>query len=134
MKISSGLKKNKAVVVVVEDEPSLLMAIDFKLKKIGYEVFTATTGEKGLDLIKEKKPCLIWADLLLPGMNGIELLRKIKEEPGLDKTPFVIVSVSAGREKIKEAFSLGAADYIVKSDYHIDAIIERVIKLINPKV
>ncbi|MDP3057814.1 MAG: response regulator [bacterium] len=131
MKISGGLKKNKTVVVVVEDEPSLLMAIDFKLKKIGYEVFTAETGEKGLELIKEKKPALIWADLLLPGMNGIELLRKIKKEPELKKIPFVIVSVSAGPDKIKEAFSLGATDYIVKSNYHIDEIIERVIKLIK---
>lgn len=115
-------------VLVVEDEQALQEAIKLKLKKEGINVFAVSTGEDAVKCLKEEKPDLVWLDILLPGMNGLEVLRKIREEFKLKKLPVVIISVSAGQDKIKEAMSLGASDYIVKSGYNLVDIVNRVKK------
>jgi CheY-like chemotaxis protein len=118
-------------VCVVEDEPALSEAVKFKLIKAGFNVLTASTGEEALEVFKTHKPDLVWLDVLLPGMNGLEVLRKIKSSSELKDFKVVIVSVSAGPEKIKEAFFLGAVDYLVKSEYTIDQLITKVTEIIN---
>ena len=121
------MSANKKIVLVVEDEPALREVIALKLaKEDQIEVVTTTTGEDALRLLKERKPSLIWLDLLLPGINGLEVLEKIRNAADLKNVPAVIVSVSAGEEKIKRAFELGALDYIVKSNNSIDDIIKKV--------
>ena len=90
------------------------------------EVAAATNGEDALVFLKKRKPSLIWLDLLLPGINGLEVLEKIRNDADLKNLPAVIVSVSAGEEKVKRAFELGALDYIVKSNNSIDDIIKKV--------
>lgn len=115
-------------VLVVEDEQALQEAIKLKLKKEGINVVAVSTGEDAVKCLKEEKPDLVWLDILLPGMNGLEVLRKIREEFKLDKLPVVIISVSAGQDKIKRALSLGASDYIVKSGYNLIDIVNRVKK------
>lgn len=122
---------NKKTVLVVEDEPALQEAIKMKLEKESVKVLTADTGEDALIILDANKPDLVWLDILLPGINGIEVLGKIRENPKIKNLPVVIVSVSGGQEKIKRAFSLGVVDYLIKSEYTIDDIVKKVKKLLN---
>lgn len=120
----------KKTVLVVEDELALREAIKLKLEREGIEVVQAGTGEEALKRIKEKQPNLVWLDILLPGMNGLEVLRKIREDFGMKDLPVVVVSVSVGREKIEKALALNASDYITKSGYNIADIIKKIKKFL----
>lgn len=122
---------SKKTVLVVEDEPALQEAVKIKLEKEGVNVLTADTGEDAIIILETNKPDLVWLDILLPCINGIEVLEKIRENPKLKNLPAVIVSVSGGQEKIKRAFSLGVVDYLIKSEYTIDVIIGKVKNLLN---
>jgi DNA-binding response OmpR family regulator len=112
--------------MVVEDEPSLLEAIVFKLRQRNIEVVSAQTGEDALSLLKDDPPSLVWLDVLLPGINGLTVLQSIRSDKSTYDIPVVMVSVSASPAKIAQAKELGAIDYIVKSDHKIDTIIDRV--------
>ncbi len=129
--VKDNIKKgNKDVktVLVVEDEQALQEAIKLKLQKEGIDAVAVSSGEDALSYLKKGKPSLVWLDILLPGMNGLEVLRAIREEYKMEKLPVIIISVSAGQEKIKQALSLGAVDYIVKSGYNLVDIINKVKK------
>ena len=112
-------------ILVIEDEPALREAIKLKLEKAGIEVWTAASGEEGLSVLQKKIPNLVWLDLLLPGINGVEVLRAIKKDTKATTPKVVVVSVSSGEEKVREVLRLGALDYIVKSNYSIDDIVKR---------
>ena len=122
---------NKKTILVVEDEPALREAIKLKLEKAGIEVWTAGNGLETLSILREKKPMLVWLDVLMPGMNGLELLQKIRQDENFKNLAVVIVSVSAGQEKIKQAFSLNVLDYIIKSEYTIDEIVNKVEEILD---
>lgn len=124
--VSAPSDSKKKVILVVEDEPALQEAVKLKLTQKGVEVITASSGEEAVQRLKEKRPNLVWLDVLLPGMNGLEVLRWIRESSDFKDLPAVIVSVSGGQEKIKQAFSMNVLDYIVKSEYTIDDIVRRV--------
>lgn len=127
-KIKSAAEKK--IVLVVEDEQALQEAIRLKLIKEGIGVEVASSGEQALRYLEKNKPNLVWLDLLLPGMNGLELLRKIREELKMKDLPVVVVSVSGGQEKVKQALSMNAVDYIVKSSYNLKDIINKIKKFL----
>lgn len=122
---------NNKTILVVEDEPALLEAVKLKLTRLGFEVMAAATGEQAFTLLSQKRPNLIWLDVLLPTMNGLEVLRKIRENPETKDIPVTIVSVSASPEKIRQAFALNVLDYIVKSEFTIDDIIKKIQGLLD---
>lgn len=122
-------KENKTI-LVVEDEQALQEAIKLKLTKDGVNVVTASSGEEALDYLKNNKPDLLWLDILLPGVDGIEVLRKVRKDFKMNDLPVVIVSVSAGQEKVKQSQELEVNDYIVKSEYNLVEIIKRVKKFL----
>jgi len=120
------MSSEKKIVLLIEDEPALQEAVKMKLEKEGVEVLVAGTGEKGLQILGEKKPNLVWLDVLLPGINGLEVLRRIREDEKSKDLPVVIVSVSSGEGKIKQAFTMNIIDYIIKSEYTLDNIVKKV--------
>lgn len=124
-------EEQKKVVLLVEDEPALAEAIKLKLEKQGVEVWHVISGDDALKLLETKRPNLVWLDILLPGKNGLEVLRIIRDSAQLKDLPVVIVSVSAGGEKIKQAFSMNVLDYIVKSEYKIDEIVQKIVNMIG---
>ncbi len=115
-------------ILVIEDEQALQDAIQIKLKNAGYNVLFAMTAERGLEIIKSngKLPDLIWLDLLLPGMGGLQLLEVLRANEDWKNIPVMVASVSASPEKIQRAFQLNVVDYIVKSQYRLEDIINRV--------
>ncbi len=115
-------------VLVIEDDQALNNAIKMKLEKKGYNVFSVLTAEEAFPILENQQIDFIWLDILLPGMSGLEFLRVIKEKPLLKDKKVAVVSVSGSFGTKEQAMKLGATDYIVKSEYKLNDIIERVSK------
>jgi len=98
-------------ILVVEDEENLRRALQFNLKKENYEVFVAANGEEAISLFHEKGPDLILLDLMLPGLAGWEVMRRIRSSSNV---PILILTARSQEEDKIEGFNLGADDYITK--------------------
>lgn len=113
-------------ILVIEDEKYLREMITLKLKESDYKVLPAESADKALEILKTEKPDLIWTDLLLPGMGGMEFIEKIKSDEATKNIPAIMVSVSGGPDTIEKAFAVGVKDYIVKSQLTLDRIINKI--------
>jgi DNA-binding response OmpR family regulator len=101
-----------AKVLVVDDEPEAVELLVEFLSSKGYEVLTATSGEEALRRVKEDRPHLVLLDIRMPQMNGLEVLRRIRE---IDAEMGVIMVTAVNEEDVgRKALELGAFDYIVK--------------------
>ncbi len=101
-----------AKVLVVDDEPEAVELLTEFLSSKGYEVLTATSGEEALRRVKEERPHLVLLDIQMPKMNGLEVLRRIRE---IDPEMGVIMATGVNEEDVgRKALELGAFDYIVK--------------------
>ena len=101
-----------ARILVVDDEPDSVELLQEFLTVKGYEVVTASNGEEALRKVKEERPHLILLDVRMPGMNGLDVLRKVRE---FDQEVGVIMVTAVNEEDTgREALKLGAFDYIVK--------------------
>jgi len=89
-------------------------------------VIEAIDGEEGLKRIREDKPDLILLDLILPGVDGFEVLSKLKEDPTLASIPVIILSNLGQREDIEKGLKLGAIDYLVKAHFTPNEIVDKV--------
>lgn len=99
-------------ILVIDDEPTLRDSLEVALKTSGYDVLTARTGEEGLELFKSDRPDLILLDHWLPGINGDEVLRRIKEEDA--EIPIIIMTAQGSIEMAVNSMKLGAFDFLVK--------------------
>lgn len=111
---------------MVEDEEILLTALREELQSGGYEVEGAVDGLEGLDKAKSFKPGLILLDLLMPKMDGMEMLQKLKADAELRDIPVVILTNLSDYERISEALALGAMDYLVKANYKLEDLLDKV--------
>ncbi len=116
-------KPNK--VLVVEDETFLVKIYAVKLKKEGYDVSIATDGEEAVRMAAEVKPDLILLDLILPKMNGFEALEKMRATAANKHTPVIVLSNLGQEEDIKRVAALGATDYLVKANFSIQDVIQK---------
>lgn len=120
----------KSKILIVEDEPDIRELLHFNLEKTGYQPYQAEDGEKALSLVKKHSPDLILLDLLLPGLNGLEVCRRIKRDPNLQHIPIIMVTAKGEEMDRVVGLELGADDYIVKP-FSIREILLRVQKLIE---
>jgi len=99
-------------ILLVDDDPNVVKTVAFQLTEEGYSIVVAGNGEEALERIKEEKPALVLLDIMMPGMDGIETLKKIKE---IDREiPVAMVTAVWDNEEGKRAFEAGAYDYITK--------------------
>lgn len=113
-------------ILIVEDDP-LMMRLYSKVFTIeGYTVVTAGNGEEGLLAIHKEIPTLILLDVMMPKMNGFELLEKIKADPATKKIPVIMLTNLAGQADAETAITKGAVKYIVKSEYEPKQIVNMV--------
>ena len=129
------MEQGTKTILVVEDDKALNQAVVFKLKRKGYNPVSVFTAEDAMKVLEDgaEKIDFIWLDILLPGMSGLDFLKLIRENQRLKDKKVAIVSVSGGDDKQKEAKDLGVVDYIIKSNYNLNDIIEMVSKDINNK-
>ena len=106
------MKKSK--IVVIEDEVDILEVINYNLSKEGFDVCSALDGEEGLALIKKEVPNLVLLDLMLPGLDGIEICRKLKTDYSTRSIPIIMVTAKGEESDIVLGLGMGADDYMVK--------------------
>ena len=105
---------DKQVVVLAEDEPQIANLVRYKLEKSGYEVLWGEDGQRAWELIQESKPDLVILDVMMPMMDGFEVLRAMKGEPGTNAIPAIMLTARSMEEDILKGFEEGAVDYMVK--------------------
>ncbi|MCK5061901.1 response regulator [Candidatus Parcubacteria bacterium] len=114
-------------ILIIEDEELILKALSEGFKRRGFEISKATDGKKGLESIENEKPDLILLDLLLPIMNGQEVLEKMKEKGLLKKIPVIILTNMSDGATLKKCIKMGAREYIIKVNFSFEDM-ERIIK------
>jgi DNA-binding response OmpR family regulator len=113
-------------ILIIEDDKFVRELIAQKLTEEGYEALMTVDGEEGMVQIKEKKPDLVLLDLILPGIDGFEVLSRMKSDPNLEKIPVVILSNLGQREEVERGLKMGANDYLIKAHFTPREIIEKV--------
>lgn len=109
--------EDKVRILLVEDEPEVLELYKLKLTLDGYEVLTAVNGQEGLKKAIEEKPEMIFLDIKMPEMDGFEVLKRLRSEPKTKKVPVIILSNFDEQEMIEKGLTLGANEYLVKSQF-----------------
>lgn len=120
-------------ILIAEDDMFLANAYRVRLLKGGYEIKIAGDGAEMLDLISEFTPDIILLDLVMPKMDGFKALEKLKEDEKYKDIPVLITSNLGQANDIKRGMSLGATDYIVKSDLSLEDLVEKIERIINLK-
>lgn len=101
-------------VLVVEDDEQIAALLSFKLKHSGFEVALAENGRDGLEAAKRNPPDLIVADVMMPVMNGLEMLTALKADPDMQFIPVIVLTALSNEWEIVKGLELGADDYISK--------------------
>ena len=101
-------------IVVVEDEPDILEVLSYNLQREGFDVMTALEGTSGLGLVDKHIPELVLLDLMLPGIDGLEICRRIKGNKTLAHIPVIMVTAKGAESDVVLGLGIGADDYIVK--------------------
>ena len=103
-------------VLIVEDEPDIAEGLRYNLEREGLRAVVAETGERGLELALDKNnpPALVLLDLMLPGMSGSELCRRLRREPATRRTPIIMLTARGAESERVEGLELGADDYVTK--------------------
>ena len=115
----------KKCVLLVDDEPKVLRFIEIDLKLRGFEVISTTSGQEALDLAKSAKPDIMLLDIIMPGINGLEVLKELRTFTDL---PVVAFSASSGNHHA--SIQLGANDFMPKP-FHADEMVSRIKKLLS---
>jgi DNA-binding response OmpR family regulator len=118
-------------VLIIEDDNFLLDLEATKLKSEGYEVISASNGEEGMERIYDEGVDLVLLDLLLPKVDGFEILKKIKEDDKLKKIPVIIFSNLSDSKDIDRAKEMGAMDFMVKSNFTLDELAQHINKILK---
>ena len=115
-----------AKILIIEDDKFLRELISRKLTDENFETEQAVDGEQGLKQIRAVQPDLVLLDLILPGIDGFEVLSKMKEDTALAPIPVIILSNLGQREDVEKGLKLGAVDYLVKAHFTPNEIITKV--------
>ncbi len=118
-------KGKKQCVLVVDDHPKVLRFIEIDLKLRGFEVVTTTSGSEALELVKSGKPDIVLLDIIMPGMDGFEVLQKLR-----DFTQLPVIAFSASPGNYQDAMRLGASDFMAKP-FQPDEMVKRIKALLS---
>lgn len=118
-------------ILVIEDEEILLGLLQKRLIMEGYEVSIAKDGKEGLKIMKEISPNLILLDIVMPKMDGIEVLVEMQKEDDLRRIPVIVISNSGQPVEIEKIKKLGVKDWLIKTEFDPQEIIQKVKKQIG---
>ena len=116
----------KKTIVLADDESYIAIAYRDGLERAGFSVTVANNGQDALGAITHIKPDIVLLDLIMPKMNGFEVLKAIKADPALASIPIIVLSNLSQVTDEAEVRRLGANDFLIKSDYSLKQIIEKV--------
>ncbi len=119
------------IILFIEDESALQKTFGEILTQEGYQMISALDGEIGLRLARDKKPDLILLDLILPKVNGFDVLRKLKEDKETKDIPVIVLTNLEEMGNVDKAIELGATTYLVKASYGLEEIVEKIKKALG---
>ena len=114
------------ILLLVEDDPLLIKMYQTKFSAEGFEVYTATDGEAGLKLARSQHPDIIVLDIMMPKLDGIEVLRAIRQDNTLKSVPVLMLSNLSELAKQKEAMELGAKEFLVKANLTPTEVVSKI--------
>ena len=118
-------------ILIIEDEEIMLGLLQRKLTAEGYEVSVARDGDEGIRAMKEVKPDLILLDIIMPKMGGFEVMEEMNKDKELKKIPVIVISNSGQPVEIDKAQKLGAKDWLIKTEFDPQEVINKVVKQIG---
>jgi len=127
--------EGKIKILIVEDDSFFAQLCSRMLEEEGFSVFIAIDGEEGLEMLEKEEPDLVILDLLLPTMNGQEVLKRIRENPNpkLAKTPVMTVTNLAQEDEREKCEALGIESYLVKASISADIFLAKIKEILNRK-
>lgn len=120
-----------STLLLVEDDNFLIDILIQKFENDGYNVLHASEGKEAIRKAHDEDPDIILLDIVLPGMNGFEIIKKLKDDETTADIPVTFLSNLGQKEDIEKGKKLGAVDFIVKANHSLDEIIDRVNKLLS---
>jgi len=118
-------------ILIIEDEELLCNLLQRKLSEEGYQVSVAKDGVEGMKMIKEMKPNLILLDIVMPNKNGFEVMDEMQADERLKHIPIIVISNSGQPVEIDKAKESGARDWLIKTEFDPQEVIEKVKKQIG---
>lgn len=122
-----------AKILFVEDEPALQKALGDFLRAEGHEVISALDGEQGLAMMTREHPDLVLLDLIIPRLHGLTVLEKIKVDPVLNSIPVIVLTNVESSDAVEKAIELGAKAYLVKANYRLEEVLEKISAILGEK-
>lgn len=123
-------KDGRGLVLVVEDDAFLRKLLVNKLKKDGFEVAETTSGKEALEFLKTKMPIIVLLDLVMPGVDGFQVLEEMRKNPQTKDTPVIVLSNLGEPEQMERTKRLGVDEYLVKAHFFLDEIQDKIDKVI----
>jgi len=117
-------------ILIVDDEPNIVMALEYTFKKSNYEVFIARDGQEALDILKSNFPDLIILDIMMPMVDGFATLEQIRKDANLQHTKVMFLSAKNKESDIEKGLALGADAYMTKP-FSIKKVVEKVEELLR---
>jgi len=101
-------------IIIAEDDEHIGYFIKFRLEKLGYAVTWKADGDSALEAVREELPDLVLLDIMMPGLNGVQVLEQMKKDEAMKDIPVVMLSGKSGEDDIVKCLEAGAEDYVVK--------------------
>jgi len=120
-------------ILIIEDDSFLSEMYSTKLIQEGFETEIAVDGKQGIDKIKNIKPDLVLLDIVLPKMDGFEILESVKKDPEFKNIPIILLTNLGQKNEIEKGLSLGADEYIIKAHFTPTAVVAKVKEILKSK-
>ena len=121
-----GNEEKKQTIMIVEDDSFVMDIYKTKLSQEGFSVVEAENGAEALKKLKDVKPDLMLLDIIMPYMDGLEVLKKMKENEDTKNIPVILLTNLSQKEEVDKGMSLGAKDYLIKSHFTPSEVLEKI--------
>ena len=111
-------------ILIVDDEPNIVISLQFLMRREGFEVVVARDGEEALDSVEKERPDLMLLDVMMPKINGFEVCERLRKDPSLADMRIVMLTAKGREAEMKKGLSLGADGYITKPFSTRDLVIQ----------
>ncbi len=125
------MSNQKTKILLIEDDPFLLSMYATKFESENFKVIIAEDGEKGLKLAAREMPSIILLDILLPKMDGFEVLKELKSNKATDHIPVILLTNLSQQNEIEQGLSMGAENYLIKAHFMPSEVVEKIKKVLR---